>query len=177
MAGKSSVGARAAQFLTQIGTAGGPVGAASSPGLVGFGAGNLQEQIMAGNTDIYAAQRMGMGNPVVGSPSHQMDPGLETSSAMPANLSSSYLQLNTLGSPLPGYGLLAAHNLNAAQATQNQIRGMDQYMYMRGMNPAPPLPMDPGQTLPIVGAAASGQQLIANANRARGAMLAQQGRA
>jgi hypothetical protein len=152
MAGKASAGARAAQFLSQIGTAGGPVGAATAPGLVGYGAGKLREELMAGNTDPYAMQRMGGGAPMVGSPDNQM-------SSMPANLSDSYLHLNQPGSPLPMYGLMADHNVKAAQITQDNIVAMDQRM-LTGMMPLT------GQ-LPISAAVAAAQQLGAQAAQQR----------
>jgi len=164
MAAPSNVGARAQQFILQVGTGGGAVGAMASPKLVGFGAGNLREQLTAGNTDIYAAQRSGAMAPVIGSPSGQSN----TSAPMPANLDSSYLHLDIAGSPLPRFGLLTAQNTRAAQATQDNITAMDQYMYMRGLNTAMPLPLNPSQVVPVVGAPASGQQAAAaNVNRPR----------
>lgn len=163
MASRSNVGARADQFITQIGTGGGPVGAMNSPNLVGFGAGTIREQIAAGNTDIYAAQRGAGTTPLVGSPSGQSN----NNSPIQPNLSSSYLQLNLPGSPLPRFGLLTAQNTRAAQITQGNITSMDQYMYMRGMNPALPLPLYPNQTVPVIGSPAAGQQAATNAGKTR----------
>jgi hypothetical protein len=167
MAGKANVGARAAQFLSQIGTAGGPVGAATSPGLVGYGAGTLREQLIAGNTDPYAMQRMGAGAPIIGSPAHQLDPALNNAAPMPANLDTGYLHLNQPGSPLPMYGMMADHNMKAAQITQDNIRAMDQRMLTGMMPPTGQLVVDPGMSLPIQGAVAAAQQLGANAARQR----------
>jgi len=152
MTGRASAGARAAQFLSQIGTAGGPVGAATAPGLVGYGAGALQEQLMAGNSDPYAMQRMGGNAPMIGSPDNQSAP-------MPSNLSSSYLHLNQPGSPLPMYGLMAHQTIKAAQAEQDNIAAMGQQM-LTGM-----MPMT-GQ-LPMGAAVAAAQQLGAQAAQQR----------
>jgi hypothetical protein len=152
MAGKASVGAKAAQFLSQIGTAGGPVGAATAPNLVTYGAGNIQEQLIAGNSDQYARQRGAGSTAVVGSPHSQSVP-------MAANLSDGYLMLNQPGSPLPMYGLMAAHNTKAAQLTQDNIVAMDQRM-MTNMMPFT------GQ-LPIGNAVAAAQQMGAKAAQQR----------
>jgi hypothetical protein len=155
MAGKASVGDRASQFLSQIGTAGGPVGAMTAPNLVTYGAGNIQEQLVAGNSDQYARQRGAGSTAVIGSPHNQAVP-------MPANLSDGYLMLNQQGSPLPMYGLMAPHNTKAAQLTQDSMLTMDQRM-MTGMMPFT------GQ-LPIGNAVAAAQQMGAKAaqQRARG---------
>ena len=155
MAGKASVGDRASQFLSQIGTAGGPVGAMTAPNLVTYGAGNIQEQLVAGNSDQYARQRGAGSTAVFGSPHNQAVP-------MPANLSDGYLMLNQQGSPLPMYGLMAPHNTKAAQITQDSMLTMDQRM-MTGMMPFT------GQ-LPIGNAVAAAQQMGAKAaqQRARG---------
>jgi hypothetical protein len=160
MAGKASVGARASQFLSQIGTAGGPVGALNSPNLVAFGAGALREELVAGNTDPYAVQRMGTEGPVIGSPAQHMNPALNNAAPMPANLATSYLHLNQPGSPLPMYGLMADHNMKAAQITQDNIRTMDQRM-LTGMMPLT------GQ-LPISAGISAAQQLTAQAAKQRG---------
>jgi hypothetical protein len=152
MAGRASAGARAAQFLSQIGTAGGPVGAATAPGLVGYGAGALQEQLISGNSDPYAMQRMGNDAPMIGSPDNQMAP-------MPANLSANYLHLNRPGSPLPMYGLMAHQTIKAAQANQDNIAAVGQQM-MTGMMP-------PTGQLPMGAAVAAAQQLGAQAAQQR----------
>jgi len=152
MAGKASVGDRASQFLSQIGTAGGPIGAMAAPNLVTYGAGNIQEQLIAGNGDQYARQRGAGSSAVIGSPHNQSAP-------MPANLSDGYLMLNQPGSPLPMHGLMTAHNLKAAQITQDSGVSMDQRM-MTGMMPFT------GQ-LPIGNAIAAAQQLGAKATQKR----------
>ena len=152
MAGKASVGDRASQFLSQIGTAGGPIGAIAAPNLVTYGAGNIQEQLIAGNGDQYARQRGAGSSAVIGSPHNQSAP-------MPANLSDGYLMLNQPGSPLPMHGLMTAHNLKAAQITQDSGVSMDQRM-MTGMMPFT------GQ-LPIGNAIAAAQQLGAKAAQKR----------
>jgi len=152
MAGKASVGNRASQFLSQVGTAGGPVGAMAAPNLVTYGAGNIREQLIAGNSDAYARQRGAGSTAMVGSPHSQSAP-------MPANLSDGYLMLNQQGSPLPMYGLMAAHNVKAAQVTQDSGLSMDQRM-MTGAMPFT------GQ-LPIGNAVAAAQQLGAKAAQQR----------
>jgi hypothetical protein len=152
MAGKASVGDRASQFLSQIGTAGGPIGAMAAPNLVTYGAGNIQEQLIAGNGDQYARQRGAGSSAVIGFPHNQSAP-------MPANLSDGYLMLNQPGSPLPMHGLMTAHNLKAAQITQDSGVAMDQRM-MTGMMPFT------GQ-LPIGNAIAAAQQLGAKAAQKR----------
>jgi len=152
MAGKASVGDRASQFLSQIGTAGGPIGAMAAPNLVTYGAGNIQEQLIAGNSDQYARQRGAGSSAVIGSPHNQSAP-------MPANLSDGYLMLNQPGSPLPMHGLMTAHNTKAAQITQDSGVAMDQRM-MTGMMPFT------GQ-LPIGNAIAAAQQLGAKAAQKR----------
>lgn len=167
MAGKAGVGDRASQFLSQIGTAGGPVGAMNSPALVAFGAGNLRDQLIAGNTNQYAAQQMGGAGPVIGSPAHHLDPSLNNAAPMPANLDASYLHLNQPGSPLPMYGLMAAHNTKAAQLTQDNIVAMDQRMLTGMMPPTGQLVVDPGMSLPIGDAVAAAQQLGASAAQQR----------
>ena len=140
--GKPSAGARAQQFLASIGTAGGPIGA---PGLVGFGAGNLREQMTATQMNPYlqtqqiaALQGNSVGSPQVGN----LAPGIGTG-VMPADFDSGYLHLNVAGSPLPMYGLMGAHNLKAAQTTQDQIIAMQQqslypFMPMTGQLPVSP---------------------------------------
>ena len=152
MAGKANVGARASQFLSQVGTAGGAVGAMTAPNLVTFGAGNIQEQVMGGNIDQYARQRGAGSAAAIGSPHSQSVP-------MAANLSDGYLMLNQPGSPLPMHGLMGAHSLKAAQVTQDSMLTMDQRM-MTGMMPFT------GQ-LPIGNAVAAAQQLGAKAAQQR----------
>jgi len=160
MSGQEHIGARASKFLAQMGTGGGPVGGMNTPGLVGFGAGDLQRQLIAGRVDPYAVQRMIPEAPVVGSPAHHMDPALNNAPVMPGNLSSGYLHLNQPGSPLPMYGLMADHNVKAAQITQDNLRAMDQRM-LTGLMPLT------GQ-LPISAGISAAQQLTAQAAKQRG---------
>ena len=152
MVGKASVGDRTSQFLSQIGTAGGSVGAMAAPNLVTYGAGNIREQLIAGHVDQYSRQRGAGSTAVVGSPHNQSAP-------MPANLSDGYLMLNQQGSPLPRYGLMAAHNVKAAQIAQDSGVSMDQRM-MTGAMPFT------GQ-LPIGNAVAAAQQMGAKAAQQR----------
>jgi len=141
--GKPSVGDRAQQFLSSIGTAGGPIGA---PGLVGFGAGNLTEQMSATQMNPYApiqaasaAQGTALRGPQVGN----MTPGIGTG-MMPADFDSGYLHLNVPGSPLPMYGLMQAHNLKAAQVTQDQMHAVQQHSLLPFMPLTGQLPMGQG---------------------------------
>jgi hypothetical protein len=168
MARKASVGNRASQFLSQIGTAGGPVGVLNSPNLVMFGAGDLSEQVLSANMDPYAAQRLGAQAPVIGSPANSRNPAANTATTMPSNLSAGYLHLNLPGSPLPMYGLMASHNARAAQSTQDSIIAMDQRMYTGAMPIAPQLAVDPSVYAPLGSAVAAAQQLSGTAARARG---------
>lgn len=128
---KASAGERAAQFLANIGTAGGPIGA---PGLVGFGAGNLAQQLQSGNIDEYAAIRARAMAPQVGQPNAPQPP-------MPADLDAGYLKLNLPGSPLPRNGLLAPQFLDSAQYAQDQIVANEQRMIAPFMPPTGQLPM------------------------------------
>lgn len=120
---KGSAGDRAAQFLAQIGTAGGAKG---SPGLVGFGIGDLQQQIQSGNVDEYAPIRARSFGPAVGQPNAPQPP-------MPADLDAAYLKLNLPGSPLPRNGLLANQFIDSAQYAQDQIVSNEQQMLMQMM--------------------------------------------
>lgn len=160
---KASAGQKASQFLSQIGTAGGPVGAINSPGLVAFGAGDIQRQVAMGNMDPYAAQRMGAAAPVLGAPLGALQPNIQSGTAMPANLDDSYIHLNVPGSPLPMYGMMASHSARAAQVTQDNIRAMDQRMLTGMMPPTGQLPLSPMQA--AMGAA---QQLTTKAAQRRG---------
>ena len=128
---KASAGDRAAQFLAQIGTAGGPVG---SPALVGFGAADLARQLQSGNTDEYAALRMTNQAPLVGNPNAPQP-------RMPQDLDASYLKLNLPGSPLPRNGLLTPQFLDSAEYTQDQIIANEQYAMTRFMPITGQLPM------------------------------------
>ena len=90
-------------FLAGLGTAGGAIG---SPGLMTFGAGDIERQVITGNTDNnWAAKEQQM---VEDSP-------------MPQNLDASYLKLNLPGSPLPINGLTAAQNLNTSINNQKMF--------------------------------------------------------
>jgi hypothetical protein len=128
---KASAGDRTAQFLAQIGTAGGPVG---SPALVGFGAADLARQLQSGNTDEYAALRMMNQAPLVGNPNAPQP-------RMPQDLDASYLKLNLPGSPLPRNGLLTPQFLDSAEYTQDQIIANEQYAMTRFMPITGQLPM------------------------------------
>jgi hypothetical protein len=128
---KASAGARAAQFLAQIGTAGGPIG---SPGLVTFGAGDVGQQVMSGHIDEYAAIRARGLAPEVGGPNVPQP-------RMPQDLDAAYLKLNLPGSPLPRNGLLAPQFLDAAEYAQDQIVMNEQRMLMPFMPPTGQLPM------------------------------------
>lgn len=166
---KASAGQRASQFLSQVGTAGGPLGAATAPGLVGFGAGDIGRQVTAGNSDYYMFNRtqspdpmLGAG-PVLGAPQGALNPKLQSAPTMPDNLQDNYVHLNVPGSPLPQYGLMAAHAVKAAQITQDNIVAMDQRMFTGAMPITGQLPM-PGMQA-AVGAA---QQMAAQAAQRRG---------
>ena len=109
---KASTNEKADQFLAGLGTAGGAIG---SPQLVGFGASDVQNQIVSGNTDEYANIRM-----------RQEEIKIGESAAMPPDLDASYLKLNLPGSPLPVNGLLAPQNIIGAQQTQDMIMSQEQ---------------------------------------------------
>ena len=90
-------------FLAGLGTAGGAIG---SPGLVMFGAGDVQRQVITGNSDNnWAAKEQQM----------------VEDAAMPQNLDASYLKLNLPGSPLPMNGLTSVQNLNASISNQKMF--------------------------------------------------------
>jgi len=109
---KPSTNEKADQFLAGLGTAGGAIG---SPQLIGFGATDVQNQVVSGNTDEYANIRMRQGDVRIGE-----------SSAMPPDLDASYVKLNLPGSPLPVNGLLAPRNMIAAEQTQDMILSQEQ---------------------------------------------------
>jgi hypothetical protein len=139
---KASAGERAAKFLANIGTAGGPVG---SPALFSFGAGNLAQQIQSGNIDEYAMIRARNGGPAIGSPNTPQP-------RMPSDLDASYLKLNLPGSPLPRNGMMTPQFLDSAEYTQdaiiaNEQRIYSQFMPMTGQLPVgmmPPAPQKKG---------------------------------
>ncbi len=115
MAKKKRAKDKADAFLAGLGTAGGAIG---SPSLIGFGAGDVQRQIIYGNSDNYFSLR---------------DPNVNTS-PLPQDLDAAYLKLNLPGSPLPGNGLSAVQNL--AASIVNQQRFMAEYqMSMAQMMP------------------------------------------
>ena len=118
---KPSTNEKADQFLAGLGTAGGAIG---SPQLIGFGATDVQNQVVSGNTDEYANIRM-----------RQEEIKIGESAAMPPDLDASYLKLNLPGSPLPVNGLLAPQNINAAEATQKMIMSEEQ-MFLAQYLPA-----------------------------------------
>jgi len=62
-------------------------------------------------------------------------------SPMPQDLQMGYLNLNTFGSPLPQYGVLASHNLRAAQINQDQGTAYQQQMMTGYMPPTGQLPI------------------------------------
>lgn len=128
---KASVGDRAQQFLSAIGTAGGPIG---SPALVGFGAGDMARQVQSGNIDEYASIRaLGLA-PQVGNPNAPQP-------QMPQDLDASYLKLNLPGSPLPRNGMLTPRFLDSAEFTQDAIIANEQMMFAQNMPPVGMLPM------------------------------------
>lgn len=135
---KPSARQKANQFLAQIGTAGGPVGAMTAPQLVSYGAGDLANQVQSGLVDQYAAQRAQAAGPALGSPDQAAPP-------ITNNLAANYLNLSLPGSPLPMYGLLGSHNLRAAQVTQDAITAQQQQYIASMVPPRGVLPMTPMQ--------------------------------
>ena len=109
---KPSTNEKADQFLAGLGTAGGPIG---SPALINFGASDIQNQIITGNSDDYANIRMRQGDTRIGE-----------SAAMPADLDASYVKLNLPGSPLPVNGLLAPRNMINAELRQDMMLSQEQ---------------------------------------------------
>ena len=118
---KPSTNEKADQFLAGLGTAGGAIG---SPQLIGFGATDVQNQVVSGNTDEYSNIRM-----------RQEEIKIGESAAMPPDLDASYLKLNLPGSPLPANGLLAPQNMVAAERNQDFIRSQEQ-MFLSQYLPA-----------------------------------------
>ena len=109
---------RADDFLAGLGTAGGAIGA---PGLVMFGAGDTQRQVITGNTDNnWAAKEQQM----------------VEDAAMPQNLDASYLKLNLPGSPLPMNGLTSVQNLNASISNQKMFLSHYQMTLAQMMPPS-----------------------------------------
>lgn len=128
---KVSAGDRAAQFLAQFGTAGGPIG---SPALAAFGAGDLNNQIQSGVVDQYAAIRGAGEAPAVGHPNAPQP-------MLPQDLYNSYLKLNLPGSPLPRNGLLSPQMQRAAESAQNMALASEQYSMTSFMPPTGQLPV------------------------------------
>ena len=118
---KPSTNEKADQFLAGLGTAGGAIG---SPQLIGFGATDVQNQVVSGNTDEYSNIRM-----------RQEEIKIGESAAMPPDLDASYLKLNLPGSPLPANGLLAPQNMVAAERNQDFIRS-EEHMFLAQYMPA-----------------------------------------
>ena len=118
---KKSTTEKADQFLTGLGTAGGAIG---SPQLIGFGGTDIQNQVMSGNVDEYAAIRMKEG-----------DTRIVEAAKMPSDLDASYLKLNLPGSPLPANGLFVPQNLRAAERNQDMIVANEQ-MFLAKYLPA-----------------------------------------
>tara|TARA_S200000501_G_scaffold8991_1_gene8109 strand:- start:34 stop:465 length:432 start_codon:yes stop_codon:yes gene_type:complete len=118
---KASTNEKADQFLAGLGTSGGAIG---SPQLIGFGASDVQNQIISGNIDEYENIRMRQGDTRIGD-----------AAAMPSDLDASYLKLNLPGSPLPANGLLAPRNIVAAEQTQEMILSQEQ-MFLAQYLPA-----------------------------------------
>lgn len=136
---KPSARQRANQFLSQIGTAGGPVGAMTAPQLVSYGAGDLASQVQSGLVDQYAAIRGQVVAPAVGSPDQAPPP-------IVPDLAGSYVNLNLPGSPLPSNGLMAAHGVKAAQSLQDTITASNQAFLLQAMPMRGELPLSPMQT-------------------------------
>jgi|TARA_R100000455_G_C6223902_1_gene87513 hypothetical protein len=118
---KKSTTEKTDQFLAGLGTSGGAIG---SPDLVNFGGGDIQSQLLSGNSDNYAASRMKEGDTRIG-----------VSSPMPQDLDASYVKLNLPGSPLPLNALLASQNIIGAQRTQGMIMTEEQ-MFLAEYLPA-----------------------------------------
>ena len=131
---KASTNEKADQFLAGLGTAGGPIG---SPQLIGFGASDLQNQVITGNTDDYANIRMMEG-----------DTRIIEGARMPQDLDSSYVKLNLPGSPLPNNAMFAPKNLIGAQQTQDFILSQEQKFLMDYL-PAAGLSQLPMGQLPL----------------------------
>ena len=118
---KPSTNEKADQFLAGLGTAGGAIG---SPQLIGFGATDVQNQVVSGNTDEYSNIRM-----------RQSEIKIGESAAMPPDLDASYVKLNLPGSPLPSNALFTPRNMIAAEQTQDMILSQEQ-MFLAQFLPA-----------------------------------------
>ena len=105
-------------FLAGLGTAGGAIG---SPGLVTFGAGDTQRQVITGNMDNNWAAK---------------EQQVVEDAPMPQNLDASYLKLNLPGSPLPINALTSVQNLNASTSNQKMFLSHYQMTLAQMMPPA-----------------------------------------
>ena len=120
---------KADAFLAGLGTAGGPIG---SPGLVQFGAGDVERQVITGNSDNYWSLR---------------DPEVNTS-PLPQDLDASYLKLNLPGSPLPMNGLTSVQNMAAERTNQQMFLAQYQMTLAQMMPPAGYQQLPMGYPLP-----------------------------
>ena len=127
---KASAQDKADAFLAGLGTAGGAIG---SPGLVMFGAGDTQRQVMTGNMDNNWAVK---------------EQQIVEDAPMPQNLDASYLKLNLPGSPLPMNGLLANQNLDASMSNQKMFLSQYQMTLAQMMPPAAFQQLPMGYPLP-----------------------------
>ena len=111
---KANAQEKADAFLAGLGTAGGAIGA---PGLMTFGAGDVQRQVVYGNSDTQRQVITGNTDNNWSAKEQQ----IVEDAPMPQNLDASYLKLNLPGSPLPMNGLTAAQNLNASISNQKMF--------------------------------------------------------
>jgi len=107
---------KADAFLAGLGTSGGAIG---SPGLVAFGAGDIERQVITGNMDNHFSIK---------------DPEI-SAAPMPQDLDSSYLKLNLPGSPLPGNALTSVQNLEITYSRQKAFLAGYQQQLLKGMPP------------------------------------------
>jgi len=143
----ASVGNRASQFLSSVTTP--PPGPPSWGGVAAAGIAGLGVGAAVGAAVTNQQNKKGRmaGDAIqIGSPHVQGAP-------MPQDLQMGYLNLNTFGSPLPQYGVLASHNLRAAQINQDQGTAYQQQMMTGYMPPTgqlsvgamPPQPQKKGR--------------------------------
>jgi len=114
---KANAQEKADAFLAGLGTAGGAIG---SPGLMTFGAGDIQRQVITGNMDNNFAIK---------------EQQVVEDAPMPQNLDASYLKLNLPGSPLPMNGLTSVQNLNASISNQKMFLAQYQMTLAQMMPP------------------------------------------
>ncbi len=114
---KANAQEKADAFLAGLGTAGGAIG---SPGLMTFGAGDIQRQVITGNMDNNFAIK---------------EQQMVEDAPMPQNLDASYLKLNLPGSPLPMNGLTSVQNLNASISNQKMFLAQYQMTLAQMMPP------------------------------------------